>query len=92
MGNFFTKTILASDFFQNLCDRRLGIDSIEDIPLLVSEWLEGVDSNYFNRDWNLHGVKKDVPGIRKRWSKEWVQYRKDPQRPPKSNLYRQPLS
>ncbi len=94
-SNLFNHTslkILSADFFQYLCERRKGIDNVEEISILVSEWLEGVNRNYFNKDWNLHGVKKDMPGIRKQWSKQWVQYRKDPQRLPMSNIYRVPLS
>jgi hypothetical protein len=93
-SNIFNQTslkILSADFFQYLSDRRLGIDSKEHIHELVEDWLKGVNPNYFNRDWNLHGVKKDVPGIRKRWSTEWVQYRKDPKRLPQDHLYRSPL-
>lgn len=93
-SNIFNHTslkILSADFFQYLCERRTGINSVEEIPTLVNEWLEGVNSNYFNKDWNLHGVKKDVPGIRKQWAKLWVEYRKDPQRLPKSTMYRVPL-
>ncbi|MEH1828222.1 MAG: hypothetical protein V7L22_23285 [Nostoc sp.] len=93
-SNIFNQTsltILAADFFQFLGDRGIGIDSANDIPSLVDQWLKGVDPNYFNRDWNLRGVKKDVPGIKKRWSKLWVEYRKDPQRLPRSNQYRDPL-
>ncbi len=93
-SNIFNHTslkILASDFFQYLCGRGIGIDSAEAMPALVNEWLTDVNSNYFNRDWNLHGVKKDVPGIRKQWAKLWVEYRKDPQRVPKSTMYRVPL-
>ncbi|HBL10034.1 MAG TPA: hypothetical protein DD379_01080 [Cyanobacteria bacterium UBA11162] len=94
-SNIFNKTsliILTADFFQYLCERRIGIDSAEQIPILVDEWLKGVNTNYFNQDWDLHGVKKDVPGIRKRWSKEWLEYRKDPVRLPRKNVYRLPLS
>lgn len=89
--NHTSLTILSADFFQYLCERKLGIDNVKQIPTLVNEWLEDVNPDYFNRDWNLHGVKKDVPGIRKRWSKLWVEYRKDPQRLPKATLYRDPL-
>jgi hypothetical protein len=89
--NHTSLTILAADFFQYLCERRIGINDIKEVPQLVEEWLQGVDNNYFNRDWNLHGVKKDVPGIRKQWSKIWVEYRKDPQRLPRSDRYRVPL-
>jgi hypothetical protein len=84
-------TILASDFFQFLCEREIKIDSTNDIPILVNQWLKDVDRDYFNREWNLKGVKKDVPGIKKRWSKLWVEYRKDPQRLPRSTQYRDPL-
>ncbi|MHC5776649.1 hypothetical protein [Nostoc sp.] len=69
--NIFNHTslkILSADFFQYLCERRIGIDSAESIPSLVEEWWYGVNSNYFNRDWNLHGIKKDIPGIRKQWA------------------------
>jgi hypothetical protein len=93
-SNIFNKTsltILAADFFQYLCERRIGINSAEEIPMLVEDWLKGVNTDYYNRDWNLHGVKKDVPGIRKRWSKEWLEYRKDPVRLPSKDRYRLPL-
>jgi hypothetical protein len=93
-SNIFNQTsltILAADFFQFLCDRGIGIDSSDNIPDLVNQWLKGVDPNYFNRDWNLKGVKKDVPGIKKRWSKLWLEYRKDPQRLPRSTQYRDPF-
>jgi len=94
-SNIFNKTsltILAADFFQYLCGRGKGIDSVEEVPSLVEDWLKGVNKDYFYRDWNLHGVKKDMPGIRKRWSTEWVQYRKDPQKLPKESQYRIPLN
>lgn len=94
-SNIFNKTsltILAADFFQYLCDRRVGIDSVSQIQQHVDEWLEGVSRDYFNRSWNLAGIKKDVPGIRKQWSKLWVEYRKDPNRQPPANKYRVPLN
>lgn len=94
-SNIFNKTsltILAADFFQYLCDRRVGIDNISQIQQHVDEWLEGVSRDYFNRSWNLSGIKKDVPGIRKQWSKLWVEYRKDPNRLPTANKYRIPLN
>ncbi|AFZ36047.1 hypothetical protein Sta7437_2514 [Stanieria cyanosphaera PCC 7437] len=94
-SNIFNKTsltILAADFFQYLCERRVGIDEVSQIQHHVDQWLEGVNRDYFNRDWNLHGVKKDVPGIRKQWSKLWVEYRKDPKQLPRSNQYRVPLN
>jgi hypothetical protein len=93
-SNIFNKTsltILASDFFQYLCERRIGIDNVQEVPTLVDDWLKGVNTDYFNRDWNLTGVKKDVPGIRKRWSKEWLEYRKDPVKLPSKERYRLPL-
>lgn len=93
-SNIFNHTslkILAADFFQYLGERRVGIDSVEDIPILVNEWLEGVNSNYFNRDWNLAGVKKDMLGIRKQWAKLWVEYRKYPKKLPPATNYRVPL-
>ncbi len=90
-SNIFNKThltILASDFFQYLCERRLGIDDVSDITNHVDGWLEGVNRNYFNRDWDLHSLKKDLSGIQKQWSYLWTNYRKDPQKLPKSTLYK----
>ncbi|MBD1881863.1 hypothetical protein [Coleofasciculus sp. FACHB-T130] len=95
ISNIFNKTsltILAADFFQYLCGRGKGIDSVQEVPSLVDDWLKGVNKDYFHGDWKLHGVKKDMPGIRKRWSTEWVQYRKDPQKLPKESQYRIPLN
>jgi hypothetical protein len=92
-SNLFNKvslTILSADFFQYLCDRKISIESPGEIPQLVAEWLEGVDPNYFNRDWNLEGVKKDSVGIRKQWSQLWVEYRKNPVRLPHRQKYREP--
>jgi hypothetical protein len=91
-SNLFNKvslTILEADFFQFLCERRYGIDSVEQVSDRVDEWLEGVSRQYFAKDWNLTGVKKDSPGIRRQWARIWEQYRKDPQRLPSKSLYRQ---
>lgn len=47
---------------------------------IVADWLSEVDRDYFNRDWKLDraGVKKDSPGIRFTWSKQWDEYRTGP--------------
>lgn len=94
-SNIFNQTsltILAADFFQYLCGRGIGIDNVQDIPALVNDWLRGVNTNYFNRDWNLKGVKKDLPGIKKQWAKTWADYRKDPRQLPRIDRYRTPLA
>jgi len=93
-SNLFNKislTILAADFFQFLVDRRLTIDSPQDLPGIVEDWLQDVSRDYFNRDWNLANTKKDSVGIRGNWAKLWVDYRKDPQRMPKSSEYKKNL-
>lgn len=90
--NKISLTILAADFFQYLCDTKNALADVEQIPAIVDEWLDGVAPNYFTRDWNLGGVKKDSTGIRNRWAKVWVEYRKDPLRLPNTNLYRQPMT
>lgn len=90
-SNIFNKTsltILAADFFQYLSDQNIELDNASQIKDYVEAWLRGVSRDYFNRDWNLHGVKKDVPGIRIQWSKLWLQYRKYPKQLPRSNQYR----
>jgi hypothetical protein len=92
-SNLFNKvslTILAADFYQYLTDTRTGLDSAAAIKDLVDDWLDGVRERYFARDWKLSGVKKDSVGIRKRWSKLWVEYRKDPQMLPQVGNFRQP--
>ena len=90
-SNIFNKTsltILAADFFQYISDRNIKLDDVSQVKGHVEAWLEGVNRDYFNRDWNLHGVKKDVPGIRIQWSKLWLEYRKYPKQLPRSNQYR----
>jgi hypothetical protein len=90
-SNIFNKvslTILVADFFQVLCDRRYSIDDIQHVSKLVDDWLDGVDPSYFNKDWQLKGVRKDAPARRKQWAKIWTDYRKNPKSLPKANLYR----
>ena len=90
-SNLFNKislTILAADFFRYLHLARKGIDSVEDVPHLVDEWLEDVNVDYFNRDWKLSGVKKDSTGIRSQWSQLWAEYRDNPTRLPQVGRYR----
>lgn len=90
-SNLFNKvslTILSADFFQYLVETKKRIDSVEQIAELVDEWLEGTSKNYFNRDWNLSGVKKDSTGIRKQWAYQWVEYRKNPVTLPQARIYR----
>lgn len=92
-SNIFNKislTILSADFFQYLCERKLGVESPDALRALVEDWLDGVDPNYFNRDWKLEGVKKDSVGIRRQWSQVWAEYRKNPSRLPRNELYRKP--
>lgn len=90
-SNIFNKvslTILACDFFQFLHERCLEIDSVESIPNLVDTWLGNVNVAYFNRGWNLSGVRKDTPARRTQWAKLWVNYRKNPKRLPSVSDYR----
>jgi hypothetical protein len=95
-SNLFNKislTILAADFFQFLHERRRSIDSSTAVSGLVGDWLEGVNPNYFARDWNLAGVKKDSTGIRNQWAFQWTEYRKNPsEKLPQARLYRTPRS
>lgn len=93
-SNLFNKislTILAADFFQFLCERDIHITSADVIPSLVEKWLSDVNKTYFSRDWRLSGVKKDSTGIRKQWAQLWAEYRKDPSRLPRLELYSHPV-
>lgn len=90
-SNIFNKpslTILSADFFNFLCDSKSTIDDAEAVKSLVDDWLTGVDPDYFNRDWKLQNTKKDSPGIRKTWSQVWLEYRKNPDRLPRTEQYR----
>lgn len=90
-SNLFNKislTILAADFFQYLRETRRSIESADKIAAMVDDWLTDVDRGYFNRDWNLSGVKKDSTGIRNQWAYQWVEYRKNPSQLPQARVYR----
>ncbi|WP_088348098.1 MULTISPECIES: hypothetical protein [Rhodomicrobium] len=89
-SNLFNKptlTTLATDFFAFLVETRKTIDTADQVPGLVDEWLLDLDRNYFARDWRLSGVKKDAPGTRKQWSKVWYGYRRDPRMLPNVRLF-----
>jgi hypothetical protein len=94
-SNLFNKislTILASDFFQFLTDTKSSINSAQDIPILIDSWLEFVNKGYFDKDWDLSGVKKDSTGIRSQWAALWNEYRKGGGNLPDKRLYRKPKS
>jgi hypothetical protein len=82
-SNLFNKPslhILAADFFRSMTMDKTAIADNEQVKGVVDEWLTDVDKDYFNRDWKLDraGVKKDSPGIRFTWSKQWDEYRTGP--------------
>lgn len=89
-SNLFNKislTILAADFFEYLVTGKTRINDASEVSMLVDDWLEGVNRSYYDRDWNLGGIKKDNPGIRKQWAGLWSEYRKNPaQLPDKRNF------
>jgi len=91
VSNLFNKislTILASDFFQFIYQRKLTVNSTDHLCELMDEWLDGVKQDYFTGKWELQGNKKDSPGIRKRWADNWVRYRESPNKtlPPKASF------
>jgi len=91
-SNLFNKislTILAADFFQFLIETRTSIDSPDQISEHVDLWLENVNAGYFDKDWNLSGVKKDSTGIRNQWAFLWTEYRKSGGSLPDRRLFRQ---
>ena len=92
-SNLFNKislTILAADFFQFLVETRTKIKSVGDIQSLVETWLEDVNRGYFDKNWNLSGVKKDSTGIRNRWAEIWTEYRKSGGSLPDKRNFRSP--
>lgn len=94
-SNIFNKislTILAASFFEYLVTRDASIDNLPDLEKLIQAWMSKVPENYFNREWKLNGLKKDATGIRRRWSKEWTEYRKIGGALPQSKVYGIPLA
>ena len=94
-SNLFNKvslTILAADFFQSLCETKRRLQSVDEIPDLVDDWLENVNPGYFDKDWDLDGVKKDSSGIQKQWASLWADYRKAGGNLPDKRNYRKSKS
>lgn len=92
-SNLFNKvslTILAADFFQFLVETRTTLESADKVSELVETWLENVNKGYFDKNWNLSGVKKDSTGIRNQWAFLWSEYRKGGGNLPDRRLFRQP--
>ena len=92
-SNLFNKislTILAADFFQYLVETKTELSSPSQIEELVEGWLDDVNTGYFNKDWQLSGVKKDSTGIRNQWAALWAEYRKNPTSLPDRRNFRQP--
>jgi hypothetical protein len=90
-SNLFNKVslnILAADFFQYLTETKSRIDSPESVGELVESWLEYVNLGYFDKSWDLAGVKKDSTGIRNQWALLWSEYRKSGGNLPDKRLYR----
>jgi hypothetical protein len=94
-SNLFNKislTILSADFFCYLVERKATIDSVDSVSELVSDWLDCVSSGYFDKDWQLSGVKKDSTGIRKQWSSLWTEYRRVGGDLPDRRNFRKPMA
>ena len=88
--NMVSLTILTADFFRFLCNRETGIDSLDHLDKLMSDWLKRVNAKYFARKWDLRGLKKTNTGIQKQWAYQWITYRDNPRRDkrlPKAELY-----
>ncbi|EGJ50859.1 hypothetical protein [Desulfocurvibacter africanus] len=93
-SNLFNKpslTILATDFFQYLTEKELVINDASEVTDIVARWLNDINKNYFNKDWQLKNQKKESVGIMKKWSSLWVEYRKGGGgRLPNSGQYNKP--
>lgn len=93
-SNLFNKvslTILTADFFKFMFVAKKEIENADAVRLLVGEWLEEVNVNYFDRDWELwkYGVKKDQSGIKNQWAALWTEHRQAGGQLPDKRLYRQ---
>lgn len=93
-SNIFNKvslTILTADFFKYLFTAKKEIKNEQEIETTVNEWLEEVNLNYFDKDWELwkYGVKKDQSGIKNQWAALWTEHRQAGGQLPDKRLYRQ---
>lgn len=69
--------ILEADFFRFLKEGKKKIDDVDQIQGLVADWLEYSNKQYFAKNWELEGVKKDSVGTRRQWSKLWANHREN---------------
>lgn len=86
--NKISLTILAADYFQFLVERRLTLDSVDDVDSTVKDWLQDTNEAYFNREWRMGSLKKDQKAVKEQWAKVWSEYRKNPSRLPRVENYR----
>ncbi|NKY95891.1 hypothetical protein [Gordonia sputi] len=86
--NMVSLTILSADYFQFLIETRQTLSDVTDVNRTFDEWLNGVNSSYFARDWNLGGLKKAQRPVQEQWAKVWTEYRKNPERLPRNENYR----
>ncbi|MFC7870787.1 hypothetical protein ACFUS2_06435 [[Kitasatospora] papulosa] len=87
-SNLYNKvslTILAADYFEFLRMQKKTLHSVADVDSTMEDWLEGVNTAYFNRNWKVE--KKDTPLIRRTWARLWNEYRKNPESLPKEGEY-----
>ncbi|MFI1884699.1 hypothetical protein [Streptomyces jumonjinensis] len=82
-SNLFNKvslTILAADYFEYLRTQKRTLNNVADVDSTMTEWLDGVNPAYFNRNWKVE--KKDTPLIRRTWARLWNDYRRNPESQP----------
>ncbi|MFJ7421428.1 hypothetical protein ACIQXD_22835 [Streptomyces uncialis] len=87
-SNLFNKvslTILAADYFEYLRTQKRSLNNLADVDASMSEWLDGVNLAYFNRNWKVE--KKDTPLIRRTWARLWNDYRRNPDYLPKEGEF-----
>ncbi|MCO5996276.1 ParB N-terminal domain-containing protein [Actinoallomurus rhizosphaericola] len=84
--NKISLTILSADYFQFLCETKTVLNDLNDVNKSVEDWLEGVNNQYFARDWRMD-LKKDQRRVRETWATVWVEYRKNPARLPRVERY-----
>lgn len=85
--NMISLTVLIVDFFNWLHSTKRKWHDIDDMGSSVDEYLDGLNPQYFNRDWRMEGTKKDQPVIRRAWGEAWAEYRVSPERLPRVERY-----
>ena len=85
--NLISLSILSSDYFAFLTERRYDLKDWTEMDESIQDWIGDLNPIYFSRDWRMRETKKDQPIIRKAWAETWHEYRVMRDRLPRVERY-----